>query len=166
MKTLIVLTVLIGVGLAIGGCAATTQSDTAVTRSEPTATIYGLGAGSVLRGDTVAGPVYKIAVEDNSASMFKKEVATKCRPIRVGNEGISTEISIGDTVRVKGHEIPVRNIMAIRPLKSDIGSCRIYETSLDRPVEGSVCVDGLWIEVNQCRIIEAPKLQLPPGYSK
>lgn len=126
---------------------------------------YGLGEGSVLRGGTITGPVYKIAVEGNSASMFKKEIASKCRPTRVGSEGIAAEISIGDTVRVKGHEMPVREIMASRPVESDMGICEVYETGLDLPGSG-VCVDGLWIEVRRCRMIEAPDLQLPPEYSK
>lgn len=126
---------------------------------------YGVGEGSVLRGATITGPVNRIAVERNSATMFKKEVASKCRPIKLGSEGIPSEIAIGDTVRVKGHEIPVKIIMATRPAKSDMGICHAYETSLDMPTS-DVCVDALWIEVRRCRIIEAPELQFPPGFTK
>lgn len=106
-------------------------------------------------GVSTAGPVDAIAVESRSATMFKSEFSKKCKLISLGSEGLPAQIRVGDTVRVKGHEMLVKRIMMGRWIGEDVGICSVYEDfSEPDPSSGeAACFERVWIKVKKCRDI-------------
>ena len=113
------------------------------------------------------GEAKKIIVKNNSATMYQhKKFYITLSSGPVGNTGIPTAISLGDTVYVKGKQLTAQHIFWTRHLErvesqgkvlTEAGSvtCVIVQTLHDLPdKDEDRWGDKLWIHVSDCQVLE------------